>query len=258
MLVDMGEAQGQELLTLQPGQTRTVSQPVHPPPSSLGSSHYYNDKNPIDALSTISIRGSPGSFKRSSPSSSPNKYPGTSEATHPHAQAKSSGGGSAFLWILLDVLACRREEASTRYSFDGGSEAASTAHWTAQAPPLAPASPPAANGELISGSLEPLFAHGCEIQCHVTVKGVVSALMPELAAGISTRAVAIPQLVAHQGADSAADASGVSLETEVQWLERFVIRLPSELCEVLLDKGHRLDPQVSLCSTLSSSSFSVF
>ena len=89
---------------------------------------------------------------------------------------------------------------------------------------------------------EPLFAPGCEIQCHMRVKGTIAALMPELASGVSTRAVAIP---CHPSPSSHEDADGAEDEAEVQWLERFIVRLPAELCEALLARGPLLDPQVS-------------
>ena len=74
-------------------------------------------------------------------------------------------------------------------------------------------------------------------------------MMPELAMGISTRAVAIPR---HPLSPTVLRATNVgagdfsSEEAEVQWLERFVIRLPSVLCEVLLSRSH--DPQVTIAS----------
>ena len=235
------------------GQTRAVSQPLHPPPSSLGSS-YFDHRSPTDLLTTIS-RGHLGSKSFSSPDRASFKQSASSSPS-PSKQGASEAvgsklGGSTFLWILLDVLACRREDSSYHSLNDCGSEVASTAHWTAPAPP--PTASLAVGDSM--GSFEPLFAQGCEIQCHVKVKGVISALMPELANGISTRAVAIPlHSSLHPNSGASEDSSD---EAEVQWLERFVIRLPSELCEVLLSRGPHLDPQVGhtslFCLTLGHS-----
>ena len=111
------------------------------------------------------------------------------------------------------------------------------------------------------------------------VRGRLSALMPESSWGIATRAVPVPLppgadysryhpflpppasttatatsapgAAAKSGgqraaAAAAAAASAATLTAEVQWKERFLVRLPEALCEALVTKGRTAaarDPQ---------------
>eukprot|EP00955_Chlamydomonas_euryale_P072833 361536-Chlamydomonas_euryale.AAC.3 len=131
------------------------------------------------------------------------------------------GGGSGdgvppLLWMLVDVL-----------DF------------------VAPATPPAGGGgdggdsggnggdvgDVGDGSGEGDGADdGDAVQCSVRVAGRLAGLMPESAWGMTTRALRLP---CHRGATAGAADGGAGSGA---WRERFVVRLPRDLCQDLIKR----------------------
>ena len=152
--------------------------------------------------------------------------------------------------------------ASGRGGTDGGAGDADEASAPAAVPPLwirvdvlsARGSRSDGSGSDGSGSALSLFADlesGDEVSCSIRIRGRLADLMPECSWGMAPSAVVLTggsgpeKEAAPLAAPAPAAAPAAGGVRRVVWLERFLVRLPSQLCEDLV--AHAGDPQFLGC-----------